>query len=63
MKGLLEFPIKCEQCSSVDVEYLGEAYDDEEYLGHERRCRECGRQFHAEQFDSEDNGYFDIEGE
>ena len=38
----LEGAGRCEFCGSLDMEYLGETYDDEEHLGSTYQCLECG---------------------
>lgn len=35
----------CPYCKSSLGEYEGEAYDDDEYLGSQYRCTECGETF------------------
>jgi len=48
----LDYQIVCERCGGIDVEYIGEAYDDEQYLGSAWNCLECGHRFN--QFENED---------
>lgn len=35
----------CPQCGTASIEYLGETYDDEEYLGATYECQFCDFHF------------------
>lgn len=37
--------ITCPSCGSADVSYVGEAYDEDEYIGSSYDCNDCGRRF------------------
>lgn len=37
-----DIEIRCPACNSIAGEYMGEAYDDEDYLGAEFHCADCG---------------------
>lgn len=61
MAELFPFEIACDQCGGIDVEYVGEAYDDEHYIGSHWHCLECGHEFNEDETDYGDRVYFDLD--
>ena len=46
----------CPQCGQETIEYIGESYDDEEYLGSHYECSNCDFRF---TISAEEQAYLD----
>lgn len=40
-----EYQLVCPHCGSSDFAYIGEAFDDDQYLGSSYDCNDCGHSF------------------